>query len=232
MNTHEPNSSELNGESVHSALINLGPVSAELGLFMYEVDGSPMSGTTGIDFQTFGNLSRVIQLGSGVAGLNFAVTGGLIRDPHVLLGAVSSTFNFSVSGSMYVKSLIGKSSTGIAFTSSAAINNSVQLIGNTSIAFGVSGALTQYVKKALPAAAASINLDISGSLASYVSMGAVEATITFDITGLLATLIYISGNTGITFDVSGSLFNNPTADDPDGYTLTRPFVDRLLVRRS
>ncbi len=232
MNTHEPNSSELDGESVHNALINLGPVTTTLVLFMYEIDGTPMSGTTGIDSQAFGNLTRVIQLGSGLAGINLAVTGDLIRDPHVLLGTVASSISFSATGTMYLKSMMGEVSTGISFAASSTIHASVLMSGRTNISFSATGALTQYVKKALPTGTTGIDLAISGTLAGYARMGAVSASISFDVEGLLSTLIFLHGSTCITFDVGGSLFNNPSAEDPDGYTLIRPFVDRLLVRRS
>lgn len=232
MNTHELNSAELNGDSVSFSLISLGAVSTGITFYVYEETSEPMRALVSINFDAYGDLTRVIQIGSGQTGIDFSTTGVLVRDPTVYIGAVSAALTFNTSSAMNTRQILGAISTGLTFASSGSLNRGIQLSATGGITFATSAILTQLVKKPLGDVAGSIALDTTGNLTNYANLTTIAGGISFTVSGLLTTNRYISGTTGITFSVSGTLFNNPTAEDPDGYTVVRPYVDRTVVRRS
>lgn len=212
--------------------VNLGDASTGFAFIVFDRDASPMSGGLSFDFSVYGNLSNIVQIGPAETGFTLEVAGELIDDPRVMLEPANTGFSFSADAAATVKLTLGTAVTGFSFAVAAAINRAKTMAGTTGFTMTVAGDLTRYAKQFLPAAQATFQFDVNGTLISYVNIGPAPAGFSFDVQGILSKRIYLSGTTGFHFDLIGALFNNPAAPDLDTYTMIRPYVDRIMVRRS
>lgn len=233
MNTSDINSSAINGDGITAGVtVPLGAASATLRFLMYEHDNSEMAGTITMSMDASGNLARLVLLSMAETGIVFSETAKLGEDATVPLGAVTATLEFAASADLHRIAMLDQVISGLTFAVTGDLYGRVLMTGSTGINFTASGALMQYIQRALEPVAADIVFGASATLFRYTSPGGVQSDITFDVRGLLATRVFISGGSGITFDVQGTLFNNPAGPDLDMYTMIRPYVDRTMVRES
>lgn len=233
MNSSALNASALNGNGVIAgAVVSLGAVSVSMRFLMYEHESSEMSGTITMAMDASGNLARLVLLGDAVAGFVFSESATLSEDTTDPLGPGSAAMTFVATADIHRVARLGAVSASIAMAISGALNRRQPMSAVSGITFSASGALMQYIKQPLPTGSAGITMEANATLFKYSRLGGVQANITFDISGILATLAFISGSTNITFTVTGALFNNPAGPDLDSYTMVRPYINRTMVRQS
>jgi hypothetical protein len=253
VNTHELNTSALNGGDVVNNSANIGPAASGFTFYLYEIDGTPMAGATGIATAVLADLTRVIQipnaaaqfifgasadlaqlrtilLSNGTTGISFAASANI--NNAVFLPSAASDITFSASGALYAK-LTMAGSTGIAFNAySPAGPQKTQLMSAAplTVSFSVLGDLAQIAVMPIGAASTGISFSANATLTNYTHMGDGLAGITLTASGSLARYVFMpSAGSGVEFDVFGALFNNPQTVDPQQYTVVRPFVDRTMV---
>lgn len=253
MNTHELNASALNDGDVVNNIAYIGPASAGITFYLYEIDGTPMAGATGMATEVLGDLTRIIQIPNAAAQFIFSASADLAQLRTILLSngttgisfdasaninnavflpGVASGISFDATGALYAK-LTMAGSTGIAFNStSPAGPQKTQLMSAAplTVSFSVLGDLAQIVTVPLGAASTGISFAADATLTNYTHMADGLAGITFTASGSLARYVFMPGTVaGIEFGVFGALFNNPQTMDPQRYTVVRPFVDRTMV---
>lgn len=184
-------------------------------------------------FAETASLSTVIPLGNAVSDLAFSVVGDLYL---VVDMTASATLAFEAvsSGGPQLTRLLGDSPALLGFETVADLTQHVKRnLGDavSGMELEITGSLIQYVKNYLPNVSAPLTLDAQGDLTKYARMGMASADMTFIVGGVLANYIYMSGSAGIVFDTDANLFNNPNAYDPPANVLTRPYVNRVMVRQ-
>lgn len=168
-----------------------------------------------------------------VTAFEFEADASLTQHVKQYIPASASPMTFDVVGNLtnYAKVYMA-GATGITFGESAAIQ-STMLIGNA--AGGISFVATAEISNRridLPEATSTISLAATGNLISRINLPNASTGVAFSQLGNLGVVKSISGSADIVFSTSANLLNNPTAIDPPAYVLTRPFVDRIMVRQS
>lgn len=184
-------------------------------------------------FSETASLSTVKPLGSATADLAFSVAGDLYLVVDMTASATLAFEAVSTGGPQLTR-LLGDSTALLILDTVADLTQHVKRnLGDavSGIELEVTGSLIQYVKNYLPNVSAPLTLEAQGDLTNYAIIGMASADMTFIVGGVLANYIYMSGSAGIVFDTDVNLFNNPNAYDPPANVLTRPYVNRVMVRQ-
>lgn len=190
---------------------------------------------TALEFEADGALTQHVKqyLPTSSSPMTFDVVGNLTNYAKVYLSGESGVA-FSETAGLQSTVRMPISISGIDFTTTAVINNRRIDIptANTGIVFGETAYLAAGVRSAIPFATLSVVLDTTGSLTKKANLGTAIASFTLTTEGHVGNIQKLQGASVITFTTSANLLNNPTAIDPPAYVLTRPFVDRIMVRQS
>ena len=175
-------------------------------------------------------IKRTIPLAS--SDVEFEVDGSLTKHVKQYMPIALSPMVFDTLANLTRYGCVGMSgSLVMAFTETANLSAKLQMTASSGISFSCSATITNK-RVDLPAASASLSFLATGSLYTGRPLGLSSSGITLSTTGNLSTIQKLSGSTGINFSESANIFNNPNATDPPFYVMTRPFVDRVMVRQS
>jgi hypothetical protein len=189
-------------------------------------------------FDTTADITQYVTryLPNAVDLFEFDVKGTLTQHVKVNLGAANAPMTFNVAGDLtnYARIQLAAND-GIVFSAIGDLTKyttTYMPAATASIVFGANAELTNYATTAIPIARSEIQFNGTASLTQFVNLQSVGLGVTFTVTANLGSIQAMTGTTGIVFTESANLFNNPSAIDPPAYLLTRPFVERVMVRQS